>query len=364
MGMRRHLQFLFPIVVCLILIGCAGGTPSGGVYAWIDVPLDGLTVPLNQTLNIEGHADAPSGVSRIEIWINSEIVARIDSPQVKGNLAKFQTDWIPPEPGEYSIQAVAVASDGTISQPHFRRIYVSGSAPTVPPSPTGLVGTPTVTGTTTPTLTPTGTPTETIPPDVVVEFWAEPPQIQAGTCSNLRWHVENALNVRLGGSDVPHDGSFKACLCEDESYTLTVTQMDGNDLQRQLTIGVTGSCVTPTLTPTETEEPPEDNTPPPAPSPYLPANGASVSCGSLVGVAWDAVSDPSGIDEYQVQVELIISGSKTKPHPDSPWTGLTATGLKVPVQCGAVYRWRVRAVDGAGNVGNWSSWYQFGVNMG
>ena len=67
MGMRRYLQFLFPIVVCLILVGCAGETSSGGVYAWIDVPLDGLTVPLTQTVNIEGHADAPSGVSRVEI---------------------------------------------------------------------------------------------------------------------------------------------------------------------------------------------------------------------------------------------------------------------------------------------------------
>jgi len=89
MGIRCYLKFLFPIGVSLFLIGCAGETPPGGVYAWIDVPLDGLTVPLNQTLNIEGHADAPSGVSRVEIWINSEIVARIDSPQVKGNLANW-----------------------------------------------------------------------------------------------------------------------------------------------------------------------------------------------------------------------------------------------------------------------------------
>jgi hypothetical protein len=364
MGIQRRPQVFFLIVFSLILAACSGGVPPGGVSAWIDVPLDGLTLPLDQAVNIEGHADAPSGVSRVEIWVNGELAARIDSPQAAGNLARFQTDWMPPGAGEYRIQAVAVARDGGTSQPFLRRIFISGSLPAESPSPTPVEETPTVTGTTTSTVTPTVTPSPTLPPEVVVEFWAEPPQIQAGGCSQVRWHVENALAVRLGSTDVPFDSSYQACLCEDEMYTLTVTQLDGSELQRTLTVEVSGSCETPTPTETEEISPPEDNAPPPAPSPYLPANGASVSCGTLAAVAWNEVSDPSGIAEYQVQVELVLGGGKTQPHPDSPWTGLTATGLKVPVQCGGIYRWRVRAVDGAGNISQWSNWFEFGVDLG
>ena len=364
MGIQiRPASFLL-FAVILILAACSGSASEGGVSAWIDVPLEGLTLPLDQVVNIEGHADAPSGVSRVEIWINGELVARIDSPQSTGNLAKFQTAWMPPEPGEYRIQAVAVSGDGSTSQPFSRRIYISGDLPVISPSPTPLENTPTVTGTTTATLTQTITPSPTLPPEVVVDFWAEPPQVQAGACSNVRWHVENALAVRLGSSNVPFDGSYQACLCEQETYTLTVTQMDGSELQRKLTVGVSGSCETPTPTETEEVSPPEDNTPPPVPSPYLPPNGSSVGCTTLAAVAWNGVSDPSGIDEYQVQVELVLGGGKTQPHPGSPWTGLTATGLKVPVQCGGVYRWRVRAIDGVGNVSNWSQWYEFGVDLG
>jgi hypothetical protein len=364
MGIQRKPQVLFLIVFCLILAACSGEAPPGVVSAWIDVPLDGLTLPLDQAVNIEGHADAPSGIARVEIWVNGELAARIDSPQTAADLARFQTDCMPPGAGEYRIQAIAVAGDGVTSQPFTRRISISADLPQVSPSPTPVESTPTVTGTTTTTVTPTVTPSPTLPPDVEIDFWAEPPQIQAGACSNLRWHVENALAVRLGSTDVSLDGSYQACLCEDEVYTLTVTRMDKSELQRVLTVEVSGSCDTPTPTATEDISPPADNTPPPAPSPYLPPNGGSVGCSTLAAVAWNQVTDPSGIAEYQVQVELVLGGGKTQPHPDSPWTGLTATGLKVPVQCGGVYRWRVRAVDGAGNAGQWSNWFEFGVDLG
>jgi hypothetical protein len=359
MVMHRLLTLQIVLLVILIISsGCAGQVPSSGLFIWIDVPVNGVEIPPGQPLNIEGHASGSGGVTKVEIWINGDEVAVIEPPRVEENLAKYSMTWMPPGPGEYTIQAVALSAVGAHSQPDIRRVYVLGE--TVEDTPTTtLVSTATTIATVTPvaSLTPTGTTT----PGVDIEFWADPPQISAGGCTNIRWSVENALLVMLGSTAVQDEGYYEACLCDDQVYTLTVMHMDNSEEQRQLTVQVNGTCDTPT--PTETEVPP-DNTPPPAPSPYLPANGISVDCATLAGVAWDPVSDPSGIDEYQVQVGIILGGGKTSPHPNSPWQGLSATGLKVPVDCGAVYQWRVRAVDGAGNIGVWSNWSEFGVNMG
>ncbi|TET55321.1 MAG: hypothetical protein E3J64_00460 [Anaerolineales bacterium] len=80
---------------------------------------------------------------------------------------------------------------------------------------------------------------------------------------------------------------------------------------------------------------------------------------------WNSVSDPSGIGEYQVEMQdrywltppwLTFSAS--------PWTELGGTSLGVGgITCGDEYRWRVRAVDGAGNPGPWSGWAQFSVTI-
>jgi hypothetical protein len=82
-----------------------------------------------------------------------------------------------------------------------------------------------------------------------------------------------------------------------------------------------------------------------------------------VTLDWDAVSDPSGIAGYRVQVEQEITAGNWDPVSGSPWTSLSVTELELTLDCGGVYRWRVRAIDGAGNESDFSAWAEFGVNL-
>lgn len=206
------------------------------------------------------------------------------------------------------------------------------------------------------TLTPVATATSTSRPDALIQFWADPAQIQAGACTTIRWHVENVKKVIFGGVDQPFDGSFTDCLCQSRRYSLRVYHLDGSDEWRTLDVTVQGSCVTPTATT------PSDITPPPAPTPAVPANGLTIACKASQSLVWMPVTDPSGIAEYQVVVQR-HSG-------DNNWTlapggviSVTDKTTSVPVECGWYYRWRVRAVDGAGNVGNWSLWWLFTIML-
>ncbi|OGO14921.1 MAG: hypothetical protein A2Z14_16885 [Chloroflexi bacterium RBG_16_48_8] len=58
---------LCALTLASILISACAGATAGGTYAWIGVPLDGLTFPTVQEIKIEGHATSPGGVSRVEL---------------------------------------------------------------------------------------------------------------------------------------------------------------------------------------------------------------------------------------------------------------------------------------------------------
>jgi hypothetical protein len=97
----------------------------------------------------------------------------------------------------------------------------------------------------------------------------------------------------------------------------------------------------------------------PAPVLVSPVDGIPLPCATTVTLEWKAVSPRAGIAEYQVEVERSPIGVEWKPYGESPWTGVSATELEIPIECGWHYRWRVRAVDKAGNVGGSSEWAEF-----
>lgn len=94
-----------------------------------------------------------------------------------------------------------------------------------------------------------------------------------------------------------------------------------------------------------------------------PQEGTTLDCCAALMLRWSPVSDPSGIGEYRVQVERHSGDNNWQPLDDSPWTGLSAPELELEVECGWYYRWRVRAVDGVGNVGSFSGWSEFTVSL-
>ncbi len=361
-------------LLAAVLVACSAPAAEGGARVWIDAPADGLEVQAGQPVQVEGHAAARSGVARVEIWVNSTLQATQDSPPARGDLVSFAQAWTPPGPGDYTLQAVAIAADGSSSAPDSVRLRVAGevgaitatptSAPTTEPvTPTSTAPPPTATATRTPTPTPTPTatatptasPTASPTPGAIIQFWVDADQIIAGSCTNLRWHVENVEGVYMDGEGTTGDGYRTICPCSDETHTLTVQLRGGGQEQREITVRVTGSCAPPTA--------PADTTPPPAPRQSSPNPDEVLPCAGQVTLHWYPVTDPSGISQYQVQVDQHWGDFNWQPMPDSPWEGLGAAQLTIDVQCGWYYRWRVRAVDGANNVGPFSPRWAFAVTL-
>jgi len=100
---------------------------------------------------------------------------------------------------------------------------------------------------------------------------------------------------------------------------------------------------------------------PPAPAPILPQGQRFGWLGSqLVTFSWTKVDDPSGI-AYILEVSENLNFFPLKPGMRK--TGLTETTCSAKVEPGNYY-WRVKAVDGAGNEGEWAiSPYPFKVGF-
>ncbi len=360
MNTKRWLTLPYILALMALLLGACGGSPAGGTSVWLDVPLDGLKFSSLQEIKIEGHAASTGGISRVEVWVNGAVFTTINDPPLEGTLANFHTAWMPAAAGEYIIQAIAYGADGTTSQADFARIAFGDITPT-PMTPQGITDTPITPTPATETLTPTATPTVPPPPGAVVQFWADPDKIEAGACTTIHWHADNVQKVIFGGKEQPLDGSYKDCLCKDERYTLKVMKQDGTEEKYKVDIRVKGQCVTP-----EAPNPPApatgDTTAPPAPSPRVPADGLTVPCKAKQSLVWLPVEDASGIAKYGVQVQRHAGDNNWQAAPGGN-QGVVGKTTTIPVECGWYYRWRVRAVDGAGNEGPWSGWSSFAVPL-
>ncbi len=358
MNTKRWHTWLSILALMTLLLGACGGSPAAGTSVWIDVPVDGLKFTSLQEIKIEGHAASPGGISRVEVWVNGSVFTTIDDPPIEGTLANFHTAWMPTAAGEYTIQAIAYGADGTTSQADSARVAFGGITPT-PMTPQVITDTPVTPAPATETLTPTVTPTVPPPPGAVVQFWADPDKIEAGACTTIHWHAENVQKVIFGGSEQPLDGSYKDCLCKNERYTLTAVKQDGTQEKYRVDIQVKGECVTPEAAPpAETG----DTTAPSAPSLMVPADGLSIPCKASQTLAWLPVEDKSGIAKYQVQVQRHSGDNHWKAAPGGD-QGVAGKSTSVPIECGWYYRWRVRAIDNAGNVGAWSGWSTFAVPL-
>jgi hypothetical protein len=391
--MRKFLGLL--IFALIVLTGCS---PSlAGTQVWIDVPVDNLILSIPQTINIEGHASSPQGVAEVRIRVNGGLVEIIDTSATEETLIAFTSSFTATNFGEFVIEVEAAGKDGESSSTDTARVVIvagtepytrtptpvdDGPTPVVVCPPTPVPGSegptpvpipgcegptpvvecgPTpVPGTDGPTPIPgCEGPTPVTPDDptpvVLVNYWADPESITAGSCFNLFWEAINVQTVVFGGIERDFSGSYHDCICETLTYPLTVTHLDYSTEVFYVTINVSGSCVTPT--------PLEDTTPPPAPLQLKPLDGADLGCLAYAILRWQMPADESGIGEYRVQVERHSGDNNWQPVSGSTFTGLHDTNLSITVECGYTYRWRVRAIDNEGNIGGWSGWFTFVIPL-
>lgn len=361
--MKIRVFYIFILLMAVILSACSR-IPQDETAVWIDVPVDRLTFDELQAIKIKGHATAPESVERVDIYINDTLLTTISDLEQTGRLASYQTTWTPADYGIYMIMAFAFGSDGSSSEPDLA--LVTFSKDVVVELSTTEVTTPTLyTKTIIPSITPS--PEDTVTDEVSVEFWADPLPVPAGGCTTIYWEAQGVSNVIFGGVAQPMTGSYRMCgVCQEQNYRLVVTHLDESEETLWVNITISGTCATMTLTMTPIPTPtptPWDNTPPPIPAPYVPADGLSLSCRSSQALTWLPVTDPSGIREYRVEVQRSSDNSIWNIAPGSPIHGILEKTTQISVECGWYYRWHVQAVDGAGNICAWSSWSYFSITL-
>ncbi len=366
---------LLLIVVCASTTSCAQQV-STGPETWIDNPRDGASLEPGKAIAIKSHVFAKGGVAEVVLTINDEAYRRDVPPDVSSEFISIKQDWTPDTPGTYRLQVQGFDAQGQPAKPASVMVEVKGKpevavvSPVISVTPENTI-TPTVTVTPTRviSITPEFTRTPTNPPGSNVSFYAKPDSLKAGECTTMYWAVENAQRVIFGGKDQPFVGSYKDCLCSTQRFSLRVIDLDGTEKLHTVNINVTGDCATDVPPPDDDggdqqpqpqPQPEVDKTPPSVPVPAVPANGLTIPCKTNQTLVWQPSKDnASGIAGYYVKLEIQVK--------KGVWQSAGGYGpvkdkqVGVKVQCGGVYRWMVRAQDGAGNYSAWSSPSSFSV---
>jgi len=141
----------------------------------------------------------------------------------------------------------------------------------------------------------------------------------------------------------------------DGTYSWRVRAIDGagNVGDWHETWSLTVSTYVPPPPPPPPSPPPPDTTPPPTPSLVSPADETRTEDNTST-FDWSDVTDSSGVT---YTLEIIDTLTKT---------GLTSSNYTLTSDealAEGTYSWRVRAVDGAGNTGNWSSTWSLTVTI-
>jgi hypothetical protein len=260
----------------------------------------------------------------------------------------------------YRLTAASLQGDEVIERTIIVNVPAT-PAPTATPTsvPTSTAIPPTATPIPTPTFTPIPAPTLTAFFDY---FYAEPDTISYNGCTTLYWRVENVESIYLNGGRFNNlgvtgpDGQIgkQDCgLTQNTTYHLTAKLSDGRQLADDVTVTV---------------GPAPDTKGPPAPNIREP-DGLVEACdqsdfidvrrGDVV-LWWDPASDRSGILDYLVELET-RTGEDDNGDPiwgelqRIPSMQLFEDVTKI-IECCNDYRWRVRARDQAGNVGDFSRW--------
>lgn len=260
-------------------------------------------------------------------------------------------------PGTFVILASAVDSQGNVEDPPAMA-YFSIDPSKNPDKPTSTF---TATATMTPTATATVTPTATTTPTSTAPVCEATITLDKNAhCRKGPGTVYDIFTSYLAGQVLPIEGRN----ADNTWFWVLAPQPAGAHCWVSNTTGsVSGDvqCMPVIPAPPTPTPKPVDTTPPPPPSLLEPKDGAQLACQRQLNLVWSSVSDPSGIEEYQWVVQVLNPQNETFVTVASGSTEGTSVNVTLTAGC-QYYRFTVRAVDGAGNVGPYAPYNEFSLS--
>lgn len=292
------------ILISLVTSGCTLDTSGRlSIEVWIDAPLNGAYVVVNNPVAIMAHANYR--VDRMLLLVNGTPFTELAVTQVSENLWEGAGMWTPVATGSYDLRVRGLSARGQRDSGKARvNVLETRSFPME-----YATATPTLPA----ILWPTPTGTFTSLPPAQVNFWADSLSIVGGNCTILHWEVAYATGVYLNGEFVAQLGDRQVCPPETTSYTLHVEAPAGN-VDQQIIISVVPPTrqPTPTLRPTVTPKPPTATTPPDTTGPSLSDIAHTPefifdgsTCGPISVQISAKASDPSGIAKVDVYYRVV-----------------------------------------------------------
>ena len=280
--LRLSRVFFAVIALFIVLFNACKPISRNVQKSWIDVPFQNSSYQAGETIHLQAHVYAESGVSEVLCSING-IPYHRGAPEAPGSsFSVYSQDLIINEPGSHIISVVAYDTESNPSNPAFVEVNITEAAHT--PSPTAPAGTPTSQMTAAPAA------------EISISFSADQSQLQQGDCTDLNWNVQQADSISLDGKAVSASGSQQVCPSQTTSYALIATSSSGQK-QQSLTISISSP-------------PPADQDPPVitniSHSPEKIWN--YYTCGADAFTVSAAVSDASSLSNVSIRFRVVKGG--------------------------------------------------------
>ena len=121
--MKRY-YWLITLILLVSLPQSACGSSGAGPQSWIDRPLNQTHHPMEPVV-IMAHSSSANGVTSFQFTIDGE---SIDQESVDGSrLEKAEIEWVPEEPGVYTVGASATDKNGNTGSEVTSVIYIGGA---------------------------------------------------------------------------------------------------------------------------------------------------------------------------------------------------------------------------------------------
>jgi hypothetical protein len=353
--MTRRTTFLALLV--LFLAGCnypAGADDQGAApRSWIDRPLEGSEYLLGDTVPIVWHATGDDGIRLVEIRIDGESFQQEDDLDPDLTLAEGEAEWVPDWAGEHLIEVVATGPDeavgpaaenrvtvyaegGSVAGAAFSDLNQDGDADDADEGPLDGVAVVVVECGEKRTMT-TGA-------DGIFRFTDLPLEDCILDFDRGGWDFVDTIPA---GIDIPIH--FTADPGSEISFSILFSPEPAPTPRPTATLPP--PATRPPVLPVATTIVPVDDVPPPKPQIVSP-DGEIVGCLDDIVLRWNAVTDPSGIDYYEVVLRVDTGGANFVTVGTWQVESFTALDVSDNTDCGGTYGWLVRARD---NAGNWSS---------